>query len=158
MNDAVLRKSLVELLTGGHARVRTERAIEGIKPGIAAVRPSGMRSIWDHFEHMRIAQEDILRYTLDPNWKSPDWPEGYWPAEVENITEEMWTASVEAFFADLREMIAVIEDEKIDLTAEIPHGQEGHTYLREVLLAADHNSYHLGQIVHIRKTLGDWPE
>jgi hypothetical protein len=149
----------VKLLKSASAHVPLERAIEGIKPGIALVRPSGMHSIYDHLEHMRIVQEDILRYATDPAWKSPGWPDGYWPRqEADEITEEMWNRSVSAFIADRDELIALIQNTGIDLTAEIPHGIKGHTYLREVLLTADHNAYHLGQIVHIRKTLGDWPE
>ncbi|HEY7544958.1 MAG TPA: DinB family protein [Blastocatellia bacterium] len=158
MNETALRNNLIELLKGANAHVGAERALEGVKAGLAAVRPSGMHSIWEHLEHMRLAQEDILRYTLDPNWKSPVWPEGYWPAETETLTEEMWADSVKKFFADLDEVAALVENTGIDLTSEIPHGEGHHTYLREVLLVADHNSYHLGQIVHIRKTLGDWPD
>jgi hypothetical protein len=108
-------------------------------------------------EHMRIAQEDILRYTLDAAWQSPEWPGGYWPppAPADRITDEMWEASVKAFFSDLEEVIKLVSDPDIDLTASIPHG-DGKTYLREVLLVADHNAYHLGQIVQTRKLLGDW--
>jgi uncharacterized damage-inducible protein DinB len=120
------------------------------------MRPaSGLHSVWEELEHMRLAQEDILRYTLDASWTSPDFPEGYWPKETDELTEEKWSASVAAFFADLEETIKMVEDSKLDLTAEVPHG-EGRTYLRQVLLIADHNAYHLGQIVQTRKALGDW--
>jgi hypothetical protein len=104
---------------------------------------------------MRIAQEDILRYTLDASWVSPDFPEGYWPKETDEVTEEAWEASVAAFFADLEAVIRLVGDQNLDLTSEIPHG-EGRTYLREILLVADHNAYHLGQIAQTRKALGDW--
>ena len=104
---------------------------------------------------MRIAQEDILRYTLDPEWRSPQWPEGYWPDPRKKLTPAMWTSTVKRFFADLEQVKSLVRDRKIDLTAPIPHG-EGRTYLREVLLAADHNAYHAGQIVLIRRLLGDW--
>ena len=105
---------------------------------------------------MRLAQEDILRYTLDASWTSPPFPEGYWPKAAETVTEEMWAASVAAFFADLEETIKLTQDSSVDLTAEIPHGEGRHTYLREILLIADHNAYHLGQRVQTRKALGDW--
>jgi hypothetical protein len=102
---------------------------------------------------MRIAQEDILRYAVDPEWESPEWPDGYWP-EVETPTEKQWARSLEAFQRDLEGVKTLVRDTG-DLTAEIPHG-EGRTYLREVLLVADHNAYHLGQVVDIRRVLGAW--
>lgn len=104
---------------------------------------------------MRLAQEDILRYALDASWTSPPFPEGYWPKAAEELTEEKWAASVAAFFADLEEVIKLAQDPNVDLTAVFPHG-EGHTYIRQILLVADHNAYHLGQIVLTRKALGDW--
>ena len=100
---------------------------------------------------MRLAQEDIFRYTLDPRWKSPTFPEGYWP-EHPSPTDAEWKASVKAFRKDLDEVVAFVRDPKTDLTARLPHG-EGRTYLRQVLLVADHNAYHLGQIVQARKQL-----
>lgn len=156
MNDSILRQNLVELLRGGHAHLTPEHALNGLSPSLRNVRPANSpHSVWENLEHMRLAQEDILRYTIDASWVSPDFPEGYWPKETGELTEEAWTTSVAAFFADLEEVIKLIEDESLDLTSEIPHG-EGHTYLREILLVADHNAYHLGQIVQIRKSLGDW--
>jgi uncharacterized damage-inducible protein DinB len=156
MDDSVLRVSLVELLRGGNAYVTAERALADVKPEIRTVRASdGLHSVWEELEHIRIAQEDILRYTLDATWKSPKWPDGYWPAGAQKVTDEMWKASVASFLADLEKVIALVEDSTVDLTAKIPHG-EGRTYLREVLLIADHNAYHLGQIVQTRKVLGNW--
>lgn len=158
MSDSALRESLVELLRGGHAHTTTEKAVKDVKPELRNKRPSdGLHSVWEELEHMRRAQEDILHYTLDPSWESPEFPEGYWPQETESVTDEMWAASVEGFFADLNELIQLTENTGIDLTAKIPHG-EGRTYLRQILLTADHNAYHLGQLVQTRKTLGDWPE
>lgn len=158
MNDTVLRKSLVELLRGGQAHTPAEVALAGVTPERRHMRPEGkLHSVWEELEHLRIAQEDILRYTLDSSWVSPEWPGSYWPPVNERPTAERWTASLSAFFADLEAIIRLVEDEGRDLTAAIPHG-EGRTYLRQVLLIADHNAYHLGQIVQIRKLLGDWPE
>lgn len=156
MNDSILRQSLVELLRGGHAHVSPEKALNGIAPQLRNARPAGGHSVWEELEHMRLAQEDILRYAVDASWISPPFPDGYWPKATASLTEEMWAASVAAFFADLEEVIKLAQDTSIDLTAEIPHGVEGHTYLREILLVADHNAYHLGQIVQTRKALGDW--
>ena len=156
MNDSILRQNLVELLRGGHAHLTPQQALADLNPTLRDVRPaSGGHSVWEELEHMRLAQEDILRYTLDANWVSPPFPAGYWPQTTEQLTEEAWSASVKAFFADLEEVVKLAQDAKVDLTAEIPHGQ-GHTYLREILLVADHNAYHLGQIVQTRKALGAW--
>lgn len=156
MDDSVLRASLVELLRGGNAYVKARKALDGIKPELRTKRAAkGLHSVWEELEHIRIAQEDILRYTLDAAWKSPKWPDGYWPSSSETVTDQMWAASVAGFFGDLEKLIALVEDSSIDLTARIPHG-EGRTYLRQVLLASDHNAYHLGQIVQTRKALGDW--
>ena len=158
MDDQVLRSQLVVLLRGGEAYVKPRKALAGISSDVRARRPAtGIHSIWEELEHLRIAQEDILRYALDPSWKSPDWPKGYWPDEVQTVTDEMWGASVSRFFADLDEFIELVQDTSRDLTAKFPHG-EGRTYLRQVLLVADHNAYHLGQIVQARKLLGAWTE
>lgn len=156
MNDSILRQNLVELLRGGHAHATAEQALDAVKPELRNVRPAGGHSVWEELEHMRLAQEDILRYAVDASWISPPFPEGYWPKATASLTEEMWAASVAAFFADLEEVIKLALDTSIELTTEIPHGVEGHTYLREILLVADHNAYHLGQIVQTRKALGDW--
>jgi hypothetical protein len=156
VNDAILRNSLVDLLNGENAHVSPRRALDEVKAANRHKRPSpDVHSIWEELEHMRIAQEDILRYTLDADWTSPDWPGGYWPRERASVTDQMWDASVSNFFSDLEEVINLVRNPAIDLTAQIPHG-EGHTYLREVFLVADHNAYHLGQIVQVRKLLGDW--
>jgi len=158
MDDSVLREQLSKLLSGGEAHVKPDKALGGVGSELRNVRPSAdTRSVWEELEHLRIAQEDILRYTLDPNWKSPRWPEGYWPVENQKVTDQMWAASVDGFFSDLQEMIKLAEDSNLDLSATIPHG-EWRTYLRQILLLADHNAYHLGQIVQARKLLGDWRE
>ena len=157
MNDQALRKNVAELLRGGSAHAAPKDALQNVNPKLRHARPAdGLHSVWEELEHIRIAQEDILRYTLDAGWQSPDWPSGYWPASVAEVTDEMWDESVRRFFADLNELTALASDGKVDLTAEIPHG-EGRTYLRQLLLAADHNAYHFGQIVQTRKLLGDWP-
>lgn len=156
MNDAILRQNLVDLLRGGQAHVTAEQALEGLNPALRNVRPAtGGHSIWEELEHLRLAQEDILRYALDAAWTSPPFPAGYWPQVTEQLTEEAWAASVAAFFADREEVIKLAQNPNVELTAEFPHG-EGRTYLRQILLVADHNAYHLGQIVQLRKALGDW--
>ena len=156
MDDDVFRKELVELLVGGHAHVPVLEAFEGVPFAHCARRPGpGLHSAWEELGHVRIAQEDILRYTLDPRWTSPPWPEGYWPREGEP-TEEQWTSSLARFRADLDAVCAMVKDRARDLTARLPHG-EGRTYLRQALLVADHNAYHAGQVVQTRKLIGAWP-
>lgn len=157
MDENALRKNLIELLQGGQAYMPPKKVLDGLKPELRHVRPaSGQHSVWEELEHIRLAQEDILRYTLDASWESPPWPEGFWPDPAEELTDERWSATVSAFFADLDEVIRLVQDSQVDLTARIPHG-EWRTYLREVLLVADHNAYHFGKIVLIRKLLGNWP-
>lgn len=156
LDEGVLRDQLVELLSGGHAHVTLKKALRGLELALRGQRPAASgHTIYEELEHMRLAQEDILRYSLDPGWKSPQWPEGYWPKNPVP-TEAQWKACVKAFEADLEEACALVRRRDLDLTSSIPHGQGGHTYLREVLLVADHNAYHLGQIVQTRKLLGGW--
>ena len=152
-----MRDNLEELLRGGSAHIALEQALAGLPGEARTRRPAGFRySIWELLEHMRIAQEDILRYTLDPNWESPPWPEGYWPRADEDLSDARWQETVDRFRTDLEAVIRLVHNKDLDLTAPIPHG-EGRTYLREVLLVADHNAYHLGQIVALRRALGVWP-
>jgi len=156
LEDKCLRDALTQLLGGGEAHLGLEKALDGLRPELRHVRPTeGTYSVWELLEHMRIAQEDILRYTIDPSWKSPDWPDGYWPAGNGRVTEDMWNRALTGFLNDRNAVLRIVRDVKCDLTARIPHGK-GHTYLREILLTADHNAYHLGQIVQARKLLGNW--
>jgi len=155
MDEKVLRHALTELLRGGQAHLDPASALEKVDPKIRAARPSGLRSVWEELEHMRIAQEDILRYTLDESWKSPKFPAGYWPKPGKEPSDAVFAASVARFLRDLDAVVDLAKDKSRDLTAKIPHGK-GHTYLRQLLLVADHNAYHLGQIVALRKLLGDW--
>jgi uncharacterized damage-inducible protein DinB len=156
MDETVLRQQLVALLRGGEAHVKAESAVANVGVKIRHAHPAhGVHSVWEELEHLRIAQQDILRFTIDSSWKSPKWPDGYWPSATEKVTDEMWQTSVAEFLSDLNELINLVQDSTLDLTAMIPHGK-GQTYLREVLLVADHNAYHLGQIVQARKLLGDW--
>ncbi len=153
--DKVLRKDLIELLKGGQAHITLEEVLKDLKPEICNLHPQeGVHSIYEEIEHMRIAQEDILRYTLDPTWESPEWPDGCWPSDNDKITQVILKSAVSRFFRDLKELMRLVKNPKFDLTAKIPHG-EGHTYLREVLLVADHNVYHLGKIVQKLKQLGE---
>lgn len=156
MNERNFRKNLVELLRGGSAHVSIEKALDDINPEIRNFRGTpNIHSIYEELDHMRIAQEDILRYTLNENWKSPEWPDGYWPDDNDSMNDDIWNNTYKSFFSDLETLVDLVNDESVDLTKEMPHG-EGHTYLREILLVADHNAYHIGKIIDIRKILGDW--
>lgn len=158
MDESILRESLVALLTKAQAHVHVRQAFAGLRPEHRSARVrAGGHSIWEQLEHMRIAQEDIIRYALDAAWRSPDFPSGYWPAATDAVSEDAWSASLAGFYQGLDAAVALARDTKRDLTSPIPHG-EGRTYLRQVLLVADHNAYHLGQVVETRKALGDWRE
>jgi len=154
--DASLRQHLLSLLRGGNAHADFETAIEDLPAGLRGKRPKGAEhSAWELLEHLRIAQWDILEFSRNPAHKSPDWPKGYWPATAEPPDDKAWEKSVRAFRRDLKAMCELVEDESTDLYAKIPHG-EGQTILREALLVADHNAYHLGQLVLVRRLLEAW--
>jgi len=157
MDDNILREHLVALLKGGQAFVTFKVALDNVKPEARNKKPAdNIHSIWEELEHMRIAQEDILKYIVDPDWISPSWPEGYWPMEKSGtVDDKEWDKSITDFLNGREELLKIIRDEKINLTSVIPHTKK-HTYLREILLVADHNAYHLGQILTERKLLNDW--
>lgn len=156
MNQDNLRMDLIEFINNAPAHVGAQNAFQGIKSeNRHRTIENFSHTIWEELEHLRIAQEDILRYMLEPNWISPKWPGGYWPQEKGNISIEEWDNSLNGFFADLKEVQEFITNSKIDLTEKIPHAKN-HTYLREILLIIDHNSYHLGKIIEIRKALKNW--
>jgi len=158
-NDAALRRHLIDLLNGGHAHATFDAAVKDFPQALRGKTPKGAEhSPWQLLEHLRIAQSDILEFSRDPNHKSPKWPEGYWPAKPEPPDEKAWDKSVRAFRKDLKALSAMAageSGESIDLFAKIPHG-DGQTLLRELLLAADHNAYHIGQLILVRRLLGAW--
>lgn len=151
-----LREHLLYLLRGGGAHVDFEAAVKGIPAELRGKRPPrSPHSCWELLEHMRLAQWDILEFTRNPQHQSPKWPEGFWPQSPAPPNAGAWAKSLRAFRDDLEAMCALVSDSNIDLYAKIPHG-EGQTPLREALLVADHNAYHLGQLVLVRKLLGAW--
>jgi hypothetical protein len=154
--DAALRQHLHELLQGAHAHATFKDAIEDFPDEIRGKRPKGApHSPWEVLEHMRIAQWDILEFCRNSKHESPKFPDGYWPSSPEPPDPKAWDRSVHSFCQDLQTLSALVSDDSIDLYAQIPHG-DGQTILREALLAADHNAYHLGQLVLLRRTLGAW--
>ncbi len=157
-DNAVLREQVVYLLKGGGAHVQFMDALEGFPAGKRGTYAQGLpHTGWQLLEHVRIAQWDILEFSRNPKHVSPEFPEGYWPKTPAPRTEEEWTDSMWAFRRDLREMIRLVQNPRSNLCAKIPHG-DGQTILREALVLADHNSYHLGQLVDLRRALGSWPQ
>ena len=158
MNEKSLREHLVNLLSGASAHVDWKASFKGVAPKSRGVRPEGLPySLWELLEHMRIAQWDILEFSRNSKHVSPGFPEGYWPKTPGPPSDEAWGKSVEAFQRDLTEMIKLVNDPSTDLFAKIAHG-DGQTILREALVLVDHNSYHVGQLVDLRRALGTWPQ
>lgn len=152
----MLREQLIKLLGWQDAHVNFDDAVEGIPPQLQGVRPEGLPySLWQLLEHMRLTQRDILAFCLDPSYEAPKWPDDYWPKSTIPPTSEDWQESVLAFRADRESLKGLISDPTLDLYERIPHG-EGQTYLREVVLVADHSAYHLGELVAVRRLLGIW--
>jgi hypothetical protein len=153
-----LREQLVSLLKGGQAHVHFMDAIDGFPEAKRGTYVEGLpHTGWQLLEHVRIAQWDILEFSRNPKHVSPGFPEGYWPKTPVPPDEAGWDKSVQAFQHDLQQMIKLVNNSKSDLFAAIPHG-EGQTILRQALLLADHNAYHLGQLVDLRRALGAWPD
>lgn len=154
--DTALREQLLTLMTGGNAHADFEDAIRGLPVDLRGKTPRGAEhSPWQLLEHLRIAQWDILEFSRAASHQSPPWPEGYWPASAAPPDEKAWDKSVRAFRRDLKAMCALVSDPATDLYASIPHGS-GQSILREALLVADHNAYHLGQLILVRRLLGSW--
>lgn len=151
-----LRQQLIQLLAGGNAHLKFEAAIQGMPVKLRGAKPQNFpHSPWMLLEHLRIAQWDILEFSRNSKHKSPDWPSGYWPKTEAPPKPDAWEKSVEQFESDLKAMQALVKDPKTDLFARIPWG-DGQNILREALLVADHNAYHVAQLVDVRRLLGDW--
>ena len=156
MNDQALREHVLYLLRGGGAHVGWEAAVKGLPADLRGRRPKGAsHSAWEILEHMHIATWDILEFSRDAKHVSPEWPAGYWPRSAAPPNASAWSRTVRALREDLESMCALVEDKSTDLFAKIPHGT-GQTILREALLITDHNAYHLGELVLVRRLLGAW--
>jgi DinB superfamily len=156
--DQELREHVIYLLKGGGAHVHFMDAIDGFPEAKRGAYVEGLpHTAWQLLEHVRIAQWDILQFSRDPKHVSPGFPDGYWPKTPGPPDESAWDKTVAAFEHDLQEMIRFVNHPKTDLYTRIPRGAR-QTILREALLLADHNSYHLGQLVDLRRALGAWPE
>ena len=153
--DAIVRE-LTDLLNGGHAHATLENAVKGLPVKYRGIKPEGLPySIWQLVEHIRIAQCDILEFSKNPGYKSPVWPDDYWPSSAAPADEATWKSSLRQVKNDLKEFISLLENPANDLYTPFAHG-EGQNLLREALLIADHTSYHVGQIIVIRRILGIW--
>ena len=154
--DKALREHVLFLLDGGGAHAKFDEVIAGIPPKLLGQKPSGLpHSLWMLLEHLRIAQWDILDFSRNAKHASPKWPEGYWPPTEASPSASDWNASVKKFRQDLKAMQDLVKHPKTDLFAKISWG-DGQTVLREALLLADHNAYHLGQMLDARRLLGAW--
>jgi hypothetical protein len=157
MKDGALREHVLYLLDGGGAHLHFDKAIADLPTELCGATGANLpHSPWQLVEHMRICQWDILEFSVNPKHVSPNFPDGYWPTSAAPPDDQAWDRSVAQFYDDLESMQQLVRAESTDLFAEIPHG-DGQTILREALLVADHNAYHLGQLVMVRRALGAWP-
>ena len=157
-SDKVLREHVIELLNGRGAHTGFDDVVKNMPEKLRGVKPDGFpHSAWMLLEHLRLAQWDILEFSRNRKYKSPKWPEGYWPETEAPPSKAAWDKSIRQFRKDLKAMQALVANPKTDLYARIPWG-DGQTILREALLAADHNAYHLAQLVDVRRLLGAWKE
>jgi hypothetical protein len=155
-HDRSLRQHLLDLLAGGGAHARFEDVVKDFPVELRGRKPNGLpHSPWMLLEHLRLAQWDILEFSRNSRHVSPAWPAGYWPATAAPPNEAAWDESVRQFRRDLKAVQTLVADPKSDLFARIPWG-DGQTILREALLVADHNAYHLAQLVDVRRLLGAW--
>jgi DinB superfamily len=154
--DKLLREHVVYLLTGGGAHATFDDAVKTLPEKLRGVKPQGLpHSAWMLLEHLRLAQQDILEFSRNPKYKSPKWPEGYWPAKEAPASATAWEKSIQQFRDDRKAMQNLVENPKTDLYAPLPWG-DGQTVLREALLVADHNAYHIAQLIDVRRLLGAW--
>ncbi len=157
MNDPV-REQVLALLKGGNAHVSFDNVFKDFPANLRGVKPNGApHTAWQLLEHMRIAQWDILEFSRSAKHVSPEWPGGYWPKTEKPPDENAWKKSLASFKRDLKAMEKLVADPKTNLYTRIPHGT-GQNIYREALLVADHNAYHLGQLVLLRRLLGAWKE
>lgn len=155
-DDRELREQLVKFLRGGEAHADLKSVVDGFPAKLRGEVPRGAEhSAWQQLEHIRIALHDLLDFSTNPHYVQPEWPEDYWPKEAAPADAEAWEESVKAVKKDLADFEKLVGIPESNLYATIPWGQ-GQTLLREVLLAGQHTSYHLGQMVLLRRLLGAW--
>ena len=151
-----LIENLINLLNKGQAHVTLDEALKDIPFEILGEKPDNLPySLWQIADHIRIAQSDILQFSKDPNYESPDWPEGYWPDNAKPSSEENWKDCLKQIKNDREAFISLLKDSSENLFAVFENGN-GQTLLREALVLADHNSYHTGEIIILRRLLDNW--
>jgi len=156
LSEKAVREKLAEVLGWGEAHADWKKALDGVSESKRGVRAQGLPySLWELLEHVRIAQWDIIEFAKDKNHKSPEWPSGYWPTSPAPPDAAAWDKSVKALFKGIKEAQKYALDAKVQLDQKVAHGS-GQTPLRQILLLADHNAYHLGQFVLVRRALDDW--
>jgi hypothetical protein len=154
--DKAVRRQLADFLDWRSAHVGFDAAVKGVRPRLrGTLAPGFEHSAWQLVEHMRIAQHDILDFCLNPKYTEKKWPDDYWPAARGPKNAADWSKSIATFRLDRRKLQGLAVDPHVDLLAKIPHGT-GQTYLREILLVADHTAYHVGQLIDVRRALGNW--
>jgi hypothetical protein len=155
-DSSVYREQLLQLLSGRNAHFTFEDAVKAFPMEFINTKPPNVSyTPWHLIEHLRLAQWDILEFVRDPDHVSPKWPEGYWPDPDAEADASDWQQTIDSFNTDLQAMAAIAQDPDIDLQAELPHAP-GYTYLREILLVADHNAYHIGEFCILRQIMGTW--
>jgi hypothetical protein len=155
--DQALRQHLLNLLRVRQAHMTFEDAVAGFPPGFMNIQPPNVPyTPWHLLEHLRITQWDILDYMRNPHYQEMQWPDEYWPPREAQADQAAWDKTIRAFLRDLAAIEAIVKDPQTDLFAPIPHGYDGHTILREVMLVADHNAYHIGELGILRQVLGAW--
>jgi hypothetical protein len=156
IDDSAVRDLVSRLLAWEDAHVGFDKAVNGIPVALRGKRPSRLPySPWQLIEHMRITQHDILDFCRNPSYQQHTWPEAYWPSSAAPPSARSWTESIRQYRADRQALQDLAADPTIDLAATIPHGS-GQTYLREIILAADHTAYHVGELLVVRRLLGIW--
>ncbi|HLF89973.1 MAG TPA: DinB family protein [Anaerolineales bacterium] len=155
--DQVVRNQLLYLLRGGGAHMNLDQAVADFPmQHINTFPPNVPYTPWQLLEHIRLAQWDIIEFVVNPSHVSPSWPEGYWPAQDAKAIEADWFNTIQTIRQGLKQLENLVADPKTDLYAELPHAP-GYTILREVLLVADHNAYHIGEFAILRQVMGTWP-
>lgn len=155
--DTLLRQQLVNMLTIAQAHMTFEDAVKDFPLAHINTKPAGVDySFWHLLEHLRICQWDILDYCRNPKYQHMEWPRQYWPAPDAVTDAAGWQRTIDQFLADLHELVTLVQNPQTDLNAPIPHGYDGHTILREILVVADHNAYHIGEFGILRQIAGLW--
>jgi DinB superfamily len=156
MSDAALRTQLSAFLSWPDAHARFDEAVKGVPAKMRGIAPAGLPySLWQLLEHIRFTQADILEFCVSRRYRTKKWPGDYWPSAAAPGNAQAWTLAIRGVRADRTALQRLTRDLSIDLFAPIPHGS-GQTYLRELLLVADHTAHHVGELIVVRRLLGIW--